>query len=247
MEVRFLGAGDAFGSHGRLQACIMLSGAGEPVLLDCGMTSMAAMKRAGVDPMEIGYIVVSHHHADHYGGLPLMILEGQAQGRTTPLVVAGPPRTEERLWQLMDAAYPGTADRERDFDVHVLELEERQAAQIGPATVTPFEVNHAPAVAPSFGYRVEYGGRTIAYTGDTAWTDVLLDLSRDADLFISECLMYDREVDNHLNYRRLADGLAGHPHGRLVLTHVSAELLARRDDIDPGVAQVADDGTVITL
>ncbi len=244
VEVRFLGAGDAFGGHGRLQACIMLSGAGEPVLLDCGMTSLAAMKRAGVDPFDIGYVFVSHHHADHFGGVPLMILEGQAQGRTKPLTVAGPPGTGDRVWRFLDTAYPGTVERERDFDVRFVDFHERESIEVGPATVTPFQVKHTAGPSPAFGMRVRYGGRTIAYTGDTAWTDALLDLSRDADLFISECLMYDREVPNHLTYQGLVQGLTGHPHGRLVLTHTSAELLAHRDEFD---AEVADDGTVISL
>jgi ribonuclease BN (tRNA processing enzyme) len=244
VEVRFLGAGDAFGSHGRLQACIMLSGAGEPLLLDCGMTSMAAMKRAGVDPAEIGYVLVSHHHGDHFGGLPLMILEGQTTGRTKPLTVAGPPATEERVWRLMDAAYPGTADRPRAFEVTFVEYSERQPLEVGPTTVTPFTMNHSAGPSPAFGVRVEYGGRTVAYTGDTAWTEALLDLSREADLLINECTMNEREVSNHLSYPRLLEGLAGHPVGRVILTHVGPELLEHRAALE---FEVAEEGMAIAL
>ena len=54
VELRFIGSGDAFGSGGRFQTCLHLSGAGEPVLIDCGASSLIALKRAGVDPGGIG-------------------------------------------------------------------------------------------------------------------------------------------------------------------------------------------------
>src|SRR5579859_6249578 len=65
ITVTFAGSGDAFGSGGRLQACIHLPPAGQQdaVLLDYGATSLAALKRQGLDPGEIGVVVVSHLHS----------------------------------------------------------------------------------------------------------------------------------------------------------------------------------------
>ena len=94
VTVTFAGSGDAFGSGGRYQACIHLRAAGlAPVLLDCGATSLSALKACGLDPGEIGTVFVSHLHGDHFGGLPFLILDGQFSGRTSPLTVAGPPGT----------------------------------------------------------------------------------------------------------------------------------------------------------
>ena len=75
MELTFIGAGDAFGRGGRFQTCLHLSGAGDSVLLDCGATSLVALKRAGVDPGEIGWVILSHLHGDHFGGVPFLVLE----------------------------------------------------------------------------------------------------------------------------------------------------------------------------
>lgn len=80
-RARFLGSGDAFGSGGRFQACLMLSGAGENVLLDCGATSLTAIKGSSVDPSSIGAVLISHFHGDHFGGLPFLILDGQFSRR----------------------------------------------------------------------------------------------------------------------------------------------------------------------
>ena len=50
VEIQFLGSGDAFGSGGRFQACILLKTAGSRTLLDCGASSLVAMKRAEMPP-----------------------------------------------------------------------------------------------------------------------------------------------------------------------------------------------------
>src|SRR5688500_14019793 len=106
VTVHFLGSGDAFGSDGRFQACISVRGAGSHVLLDCGATSLVAMKRQGVDPSSVDAILVSHLHGDHFGGIPFLVLEGQFSGRQKPLSLAGPPSLRERVTRAMEVLYP---------------------------------------------------------------------------------------------------------------------------------------------
>jgi ribonuclease BN (tRNA processing enzyme) len=74
IELAFLGSGDAFGSGGRLQACLQLRGGPSELLLDCGATSLVALKRAAIDPAGIDHILVSHVHGDLFGGIPFLIL-----------------------------------------------------------------------------------------------------------------------------------------------------------------------------
>ena len=109
VTVTFAGSGDAFGSGGRNQACIHVagSGGGGPVLLDCGATSLTALRHLGLDPGEISTVFVSHLHGDHFGGLPFLILDGQFAHRTRPLTVAGPRGTGRRLTQAMECLFPG--------------------------------------------------------------------------------------------------------------------------------------------
>src|SRR6266480_1677081 len=97
LDVLFAGTGDAFGSGGRLQTCIAVSVDGAMVLLDCGATALVGLKRAGVDLRAIEAVAVSHLHGDHFAGLPFLVLDGQFGGRTTDLVVAGPPGIRQRL------------------------------------------------------------------------------------------------------------------------------------------------------
>jgi len=207
VALRFLGTGDAFGSGGRFQTCMHLSGAGGAVLIDCGASSLIAMKRDGVDPGVVSAILLSHLHGDHFGGVPFLILDAQFARRVEPLLIAGPPGVRQRVETAMEALFPGSTAVQRKFPVEFIELEERRAAPVGPTAVTAFPVIHASG-APSYALRVEYGGRTIAYSGDTEWTDSLVEAARGADLFVCEAYTFDRKIRYHLDYRTLAAQLS---------------------------------------
>lgn len=70
MQLQFLGCGDAFGSGGRFSTCFMVTGATTRFPIDCGASSLIAMKRFGVDPNSIEAVPITHLHGDHFGGLP---------------------------------------------------------------------------------------------------------------------------------------------------------------------------------
>jgi ribonuclease BN (tRNA processing enzyme) len=241
VRLRFLGCGDAFASGGRLHTSFYLDGGDEPFLIDCGVTALMALKRAGIAPDTIGHVALSHLHGDHFGGLPWLILDGRFAKRERTLHVAGPPTTQERLERAFEALYPGGPSADSTFDLRFVELVEETACELGPAIVTPFEVIHESG-APSYALRVEYGGKVIAYSGDTEWTDSLLEAARGADLFVCECNHFDKEVPGHLNYRMLSDKRPQLDCGRLVLTHMSDDMLRRLDSAD---AEAAADGMVI--
>jgi ribonuclease BN (tRNA processing enzyme) len=243
VRFRFLGCGDAFASGGRLQACFHLEGGAEPMLIDCGATTLVALKRERIDPASIGCVALSHLHGDHFAGLPWLILDGQFADRTRPLLIGGPPGTEHRFGQAFEALYPGAVSVKRPFKIRIVELAERAQCELGPAVVTPFEVVHSSG-APSYALRVEYGGKLIAYSGDTEWTDSLLDVARGADLFVCECNYFDKQVPGHLDYQTLASHRPRLECGRLVLTHMSEDMLGRVGELE---LETAADGLVIEL
>jgi len=243
VELQFLGSGDAFGSGGRFQTCLLLRGAGEPLLIDCGASSLIAMKRARVDPSDIGLVLLSHLHGDHFGGLPFLILDGQFSRRERPLVIAGPPGIRTRVETAMEVLFPGSASVAQRFAISFVELHERQPQRLGAAVVTAFEVRHACG-APPYALRVEYGGKVITYSGDTEWTESLVDAARGADVFVCEAYYFEKAIRFHLDYATLRRQRARLECARVILTHMSQDMLRRIDDAD---LECADDGRVIAL
>jgi ribonuclease BN (tRNA processing enzyme) len=227
LAVTFAGSGDAFGSGGRYQACVHLRPPDQaPVLLDCGATSLSALKAGGIDPGEVRTVFVSHLHGDHFGGLPFLILDGQFSRRTRPLTVAGPPGTADRLPQAMETSFPGSSGARRRFGVDVVELVPDGTTTVHGVQVTTWEVDH-PSGAPPLALRLGIGGTTIAYTGDTSWTDKLVAAADGADLLIAEAYRYDKAVPYHLRYTDLVRHRASLASGRIVLTHMSSDMISR--------------------
>jgi ribonuclease BN (tRNA processing enzyme) len=243
MAVRFLGSGDAFGSGGRLQACLHVRAGGHELLLDCGATALVGMRRFGVDPSAIETVVLSHLHGDHFGGIPLLVLDGQFRHRSRRLTVAGPPGVEARVREAMEVLFPGSSTVRRAFAVEFVELADREPVGLGAVTVTPYAVVH-PSGAPALALRVAGEGRVLAYSGDTEWTESLVEVARDADLFVCEAYVFDRRVRYHLDYRTLAENRLRLGCRRLVLTHMSGDMLGRLPL--PGV-ECAEDGLELTV
>ena len=98
----------------------------------------------------------------------------------------------------MELFFPGSLAVPRRFSVEFVELAPRASMRVGPAAVTAFPVVH-PSGAPPHALRIEYGGHTVAYSGDTEWTESLVEAAREADLFVCEAYTIDRPVKFHLD------------------------------------------------
>jgi ribonuclease BN (tRNA processing enzyme) len=243
VKVRFLGSGDAFGSGGRFQTCLHLESGARQLLVDCGASSLIAMRRFGVDPLAIDTVILSHLHGDHFGGVPFLLLDAQFKRRTRPLVVAGPPGVERRVREAMEALFPGSSGVARRFETRFVELTDRTTIDLGPTTVTAYEVVHASG-APPFALRVSLDGAVVAYSGDTEWTESLVDAARGADLFVAEAYYVDKPIKYHLDLATLRRHRARLDCRRLIVTHMSDDVLTRLAEVD---LEAAHDGMMVDL
>jgi ribonuclease BN (tRNA processing enzyme) len=244
MQLRFIGCGDAFGSGGRTNTCFHVTGSRVNFLIDCGASSLPALKRLGVARDDIDLILITHFHGDHFGGLPFLLLDAQFTRRTRPLVIAGPEGIETRLTQVMEALFENSSRTKQRFDLSVVTLRPELMHSFGAANVTPFPVVHGESGGPFLGYRIEAENRVIAYTADTEWTGTLIPLGRDADLLVAEAYTYDKPVRNHLSLKTLEAHLAEIKPKRLVLTHMSDDMLGRLDTLD---YEAASDGLTVEI
>jgi ribonuclease BN (tRNA processing enzyme) len=242
--IKFLGSGDAFGSGGRFQTCIFIESDDTGFLLDCGASALISMKQFGVSLLDIDSILITHLHGDHFGGIPFFILDSQLiSRRTEALLIAGPPGLEERITRAMEINFPGSSKVKRKFDIIFKELPEAVPSRLGTIKVTPFGVVHGSG-APSYALRVEVSGKTIVYSGDTEWTDRLPTAVDGADLFICETYYYDKKMKNHLNYQTLLDHRSDLNCKRIVVTHMSQDMLDRLNSLELAYAE---DGKIIEL
>lgn len=244
MQVRFVGCGDAFGSGGRQNTCFHVTGASANFLIDCGASSLPALKRCDIARGDIDLILITHFHGDHFAGLPFFLLDAQFSRRSRPLIIAGPEGVETKLGEAMEVMFEHSSKTQQKFELSVVALKPGQPMSFGGVSVTPYAVVHGASGGPFLGYRIEAEGRVIAYTADTEWTETLVPLGRSADLFIAEAYTYERDVRNHLSLKALESHLAEIAPKRLILTHMSDDMLSRLDALSHAAAH---DGMIVEI
>lgn len=245
LDVTVLGAGDAFASRGRFQAGYVIETDGCHILMEAGPTLLPALKRSGIAPADLDYVLISHLHGDHFAGLPFLLLEYLWESpRTRMLTIAGPRNLERRTRTMFRSMY-------RNMDISRLEpklryvvLEPGCDTRLGPARVAAIRTPHTkPDI--SLALRVTLGGKSVAFSGDTGWTDELVGLSAGADLFLCECTYYESaHLDFHLNYPLIVKYRGRFTAKRMILTHLGREPLNHEREID---MEMASDLMKITL
>lgn len=166
----------------------------ERLLFDAGRGITTGMARATVNPADVTKVFLTHLHSDHVISLPeLLAFPWASQGRQVPLEVWGPTGTRAMMQHFQEALA---------FDIHVRrDLEEKFSAagvrvvatdiregvvyEAHGVKVTAFLVDHGP-VQPAFGYRIDFAGRSVALSGDTAPSPNLVTFSAGVDLLIHE-------------------------------------------------------------
>src|SRR2546426_7438468 len=168
VRVTVLGSGDAFGSGGRLHSAYLVETPRHTFLLDCGPTILQSFKRTGRDPGAVDFVLLSHLHGDHFGGLPFLFMEYRfEEPRSRPLAVYGPPGTERRVRSLFGALYERIASEPLPFPVRYEEVVAGTGLALDGGRVLPFVVPHASELR-AFGYPIQGDGRTIPFSGDPA-------------------------------------------------------------------------------
>jgi ribonuclease BN (tRNA processing enzyme) len=235
--VKILGSGDAFGSGGRLQTCIYVDTGSVRFLIDCGATALISFKRNGLSTANIDYIFLSHLHGDHFGGIPIFLLDASLiSKRKKQLIISGPQGLKSRIKETQEVLYPGTSKRDMPYGIKFLEFKDQSPTKLDQVSVTPYQVIHKSG-SPSYALRVDTNGKIITYSGDTEWTESLVKAADQADLFICESNYYDKKVKNHLNYKTLMEHTEKLTCRRLVLTHMGDDMLTRLDELQVDTAE----------
>jgi ribonuclease BN (tRNA processing enzyme) len=193
---------------------------------------------------QIGTILITHLHGDHFGGLVFLLREATLyKRRTNPLTVAGPPGLAERLREAIEVFFPGGAALPTTFQLNIRELPPNVETSVNMVLVTAFPIQH-PCGAVPYAYRIKVDGKVIAYTADTTWLESLIDLGRSADLFLCEAYTYREPMGSHLDYLTVCERLPEIQPKRTLITHLGPEMIDRLTDLD---LEAASDGMLLTF
>lgn len=218
MEVTVLGSDGTWPGAGGAASGYLVRHEGFTIWMDMGTGTMANLQRHAA-LLDVGGVVVSHVHADHFVDLfPYFYARryGAAEpAPTIPLVV--PSGTKDRIAAMLSQA--GLEEFPVAFDVR--EIAPGVALEIGPFAVRTALMAHP---VPTLGVRYEANGAALVYSGDTGPTDELVELARGADLLIAEATWVEDGIayppDLHMRARETGEHAARAGVGALMLTHI---------------------------
>ncbi|QXJ21718.1 MBL fold metallo-hydrolase [Actinomadura graeca] len=216
MRVTVIGCSGSFPGPESPASSYLIEADGYAMLLDLGNGALGSLQR--FHPLyEIDAVCISHLHADHCLDLCgyWVARTYRPSGPPPRIPVHGPEGTAARLARAYDLdPDPGMTGT---FDFETLRR--------GPYDIGPFRVTTAlmPHPVEAYAFRIEHGGKALAYSGDTGASETLVDLARGADLFLCEASFLDGPglpSRLHLTAREAAEHAAAADVGRLVLTHL---------------------------
>jgi ribonuclease BN (tRNA processing enzyme) len=217
MTLTILGSGTNL--HPRRAAAGYLVQTDRAFLLDFGPRTLMNLLKTGVNRHRIGHILFSHYHADHFSDFITFFFDAlyhsRYVGRRGPLTLIG-PRGTMRLFRAILATFPNFASA--DFPVRLKEASHR-SFRIGATRIVPVPVVHSRSLS-CLGYRIEYRGRTLVYSGDAEYCESLVRLCRQADAAVLDCSFpATRPGPGHMHAGQCGQVAREAGVGRLVLSH----------------------------
>lgn len=221
MELTFLGSGNAFADGGRYWSSFLADGR---FLFDSPPTLLAHLKRLNVPLTGIEVVFISHFHGDHFMGLPFLYLEYKFKTeRRDDLFIVGPPGIEKKIEGFAEQCYPDVTF-ESSYGRRYVDAQPGADQFVNEVSFRAFKMNHVVDKLQCFGYRVHVGDKTVAYTGDTMYTEEILALAEGADVLVVDCTYPDEPGPEHMgrdDLIRIRQRVA--PQTTLILTHLGAD------------------------
>lgn len=224
MRLVVLGSGTCVPSLKRSAPGYLLESNGTPLLIDCGGGTLVQLEKAGRSYKDLDAVLLTHFHPDHISGFfPLIHALAGTPGfeRKKSLTVIGPSGLRDiyECCVLSLMSSPGT------FEVKLMEIEDE--LRIGSLDVYSVRTNHTKN---SVAYRLQTGGKSIVFTGDSDYDERLIFLSEKADLLVTDCSFPESmKSPGHMTPRECGLLALNAKAKRLVLSHIYPSPLSEHE------------------
>ena len=254
ITVTLLGTGAAIPEVDRFGPSILVQAGSQTLLFDVGRGAHQRLAQTGVAAGQIDAVFLTHLHSDHIIGIPDLWLTGWlASRRNRPWEVFGPTGTLAMMNALKVAFSAdikaridetgGVVPPAAGAEIHAHEIQSGVVYERDGLRVSAIQVDHR-AIAPAYGYRIDYSGRSVVLSGDTSVSPNLVEAAAGTQLLvhevsqISDAVLKDNPVMARVKtfhvdaseagsiFRRVHPKLAVYSH--IVLLGVSVEDLVNR-------------------
>ncbi len=216
-SLHLLGTGAGYSEPHRTTTMLALSDHENIVVIDCGGDVTQRMLAAGLNPMHLKHLILSHSHPDHLSGFPLLMEKLWLVGRRNPLPIYGPPSALDHAQRLFDV-----------FDTSGWTgLQELQWTPVSDYVLEDdvWKITAAPVIhsVPTLGFRMlcKSTGSVVAFSCDTEPADSVVELARDADILLHDAT---GPYPNHSTAVQSAEIARRANARRLILVHLAANL-----------------------
>jgi len=197
VRITMCGTSSPLPAPGRAQACVAVETPDHLYIVDAGSGSAATANLVGIPTGKLRGILLTHFHSDHISDIGDFNLNSWVAGRPAPLQIVGPEGVD-RIVEGLNITYE--LDRAYRVAHHGAELLNPELGILQSRTInegiivdedglriTAFEVSHPP-IDPAYGYRFDYGGRSVVISGDSLVTDKIVEISNGADVVLHDAM-----------------------------------------------------------
>lgn len=221
MKVVFLGTGEAFDETNPNNSQIVLSKTN--MLIDCGYSAAIQFwkyqTKEKLDSNFLDAIFISHRHADHYFGLPLILTRMWEEKRTKPIKIICQKDMKKLILDLLEFAYLGFPNK-FEFKIEFIEVQEGERVKVNELSLNFAKTIHS---APNLAIKVSDGKNSFCYSGDGMFTDKTVNLYGNSDLIIHESYLYDEKKIGHTSIIDLLEMARKNNIKCLALTHLQRD------------------------
>lgn len=223
MKVLFLGVGEACDEDVPNNSHLILSNT--TLLLDCGYSVPVQLWKYNPDPSFLDAIYISHRHADHYFGIPALLVRMWEEKRTKPLTIVCQRDLKKVIQELIEYGYKSLSDK-FEFKLNFREVEEHQSI-----TFNELKLGFAPTIhsVNNLAIKISDGKNTVCYSGDGKFNKETEKLYKNSDLVIHESYLFDQNTPGHACITDLINMSQRNHIKCLALTHLQRDL--RRKEI----------------